>query len=186
MKNNIKIQKEEKGFTLIEMLVSISLFSVVLVIILGAMLTIIDVNRKAQALASVINNFNASVESMNRVIKSAEPDSIQITDNNTRLKLTINNAYGLVGPQASMSGDVDVVFRFNEEDGRIERSLNNGSSFLSITSQDVTIQRLRFLEVGSLQPEIIIIMAGEAGVSEISKTTFDIMTTVSQRQLDTY
>jgi prepilin-type N-terminal cleavage/methylation domain-containing protein len=189
-RNKLSIQqKSDKGFTLIEMLVSIALFSIVLVIVLGAMLTIINVNRRAQALASVINNFNSSVESMNRVIKSAEPTSISVTsyegNSGGKIELTINNEYNLVGAGSLLGNDnVDVSFRFNETDGSIERSLANGA-WLAITADDVTIQKLQFIKNTSpTQPEVIIIIAGEAGVDADSKTSFEIMTTVSQRQIE--
>jgi len=178
----------QKGFTLIEMLVSIALFSIVLVIILGAMLTIINVNRRAQALASVINNFNASIESMNRVIKSAEPGSIEVDNITTdgsgdNISLIINNQYNLVGAGSLLgAANVDVDFRLNN--GSIERRLGFGS-WLPITSEDVNIQELRFIEnTDPSQPEVIIIVAGEAGVTDESKTSFEIMTTVSQRQVE--
>jgi len=184
-----KTKRNGRGFTLIEMLVSISLFSIVLVIVLGAMLTIINVNRRAQALASVINNFNASIESMNRVIKSAEPGSIEVDgtynggDGNT-INLSINNQYGLVG--SGMDGIVYVSFRLDE--GRIERKIGEQpgvGTWLAVTADDVTIQVLRFIEnVEPTQPEVIIIMAGEAGVDADSKTSFELMTTVSQRQVE--
>ena len=59
-----------KGFTLIEMLVSVAIFSVVMVIALGALLSISVSDRKAESLKSVINNLNFSLDSMSRALRT--------------------------------------------------------------------------------------------------------------------
>lgn len=46
----------QKGFTLVEMIVAIFVFSVVMVISTGALVSIIGANRKAQSVKSVMNN----------------------------------------------------------------------------------------------------------------------------------
>jgi len=78
-KSQLKIQNFSKtkkvlpckknGFTLIEMLVAVSLFVFVMLIGVGVLLSIIDANRKARALSSVMNNLNFALESMSRNIR---------------------------------------------------------------------------------------------------------------------
>lgn len=60
----------QKAFTLVEMLVSVGLFLVVMTIVLGAVLAIIDGNKKTQAINSVSNNISSAVESMIRDMKT--------------------------------------------------------------------------------------------------------------------
>lgn len=67
--NNFK-KKKNKGFTLIEALVSLGLFSIVIVSASGVILSIINSNKKNQAISSVVNNLNYSIESMIRDIKT--------------------------------------------------------------------------------------------------------------------
>jgi len=59
-----------KGFTLIEMLVAVALFSTVMVIALGTLLAISTSDRKAQSLKAVINNLNFAVDSMSRAVRT--------------------------------------------------------------------------------------------------------------------
>lgn len=59
-----------RGFTLIEVLVSVALFSVVMVIALGALLAISVSDRKAESLKSVINNLNFAVDGMSRAVRT--------------------------------------------------------------------------------------------------------------------
>lgn len=54
------------GFTLIEMIVAMGLFAIVMFIATGALLTLIAINRKAQAQQVVINNVNFVMESITR------------------------------------------------------------------------------------------------------------------------
>ena len=65
-----KTLKQHKGFTLIEVMVSISIFTVVMVVALGAILSIVNANRKAQSLHTVINNVNLAVETMTRDLRT--------------------------------------------------------------------------------------------------------------------
>lgn len=62
--------KQAKGFTLIEVLVSVAIFAVVMVIALGALLSISTANRKAESLKSVINNLNFAIDSMSRSVRT--------------------------------------------------------------------------------------------------------------------
>ena len=58
------------GFTLIELMVSISIFSVVMIIVIGALISLNDANKKAQALRAVVDNLNFAIEDMTRNIKT--------------------------------------------------------------------------------------------------------------------
>ncbi len=62
-------KNNNKGFTLIEMVVSLGIFSVVAVIALGALVKIISANRKAQSLQSSLTNLNFAVESITRELR---------------------------------------------------------------------------------------------------------------------
>ncbi len=59
----------KKGFTLIEMIVSLAIFSIVAVVALGALTKIISANKKAQALQAAFTNLNFALESMSRELR---------------------------------------------------------------------------------------------------------------------
>lgn len=67
---NSQRNKNTKGFTLVETMVSLSIFSVVMVASVGIILSIISSNKRNQAVNSVVNNLNYSIESMVRDIKT--------------------------------------------------------------------------------------------------------------------
>ncbi len=164
------------GFTLVEMIVAIFVFSVVMVIATGALASIIGANRKAQAVKSVMNNIAFSVDSMTRALR-------------------VGTDYHCSGGACSRNGsdsltftDVDgreIEYRFNENDGQIERSID-GAGFLPLTAPEVVIERLTFYVDGvdaNGQPRVLIVVSGHAGAGR-AETTFDIQTLVSQRILD--
>src|SRR3989344_8196571 len=66
---NEKIKRLTKGFSLIEIMVSLSLFIVVIVISMGSILSVLDANRKSQSLRAVMDNLNFTLESMTRSIR---------------------------------------------------------------------------------------------------------------------
>lgn len=59
-----------KGFTLVEMIVSLAVFMIVAVIAVGALLKITDANSKSQSLKTAINNMNFALDAMSREIRT--------------------------------------------------------------------------------------------------------------------
>ncbi|MFA6295695.1 MAG: type II secretion system protein [Candidatus Paceibacterota bacterium] len=62
----IKKAYTTKGFTLLEMLVSLGIFAIVAVIAVGALVRITGLNRQAQTLQSSMNNIGYALETMSR------------------------------------------------------------------------------------------------------------------------
>ncbi|MDO8518529.1 MAG: type II secretion system protein, partial [bacterium] len=59
-----------RGFTLVEMLVSVAIFTVVMVIALGALLSLSAASRKVQTINTAVNNLSFAVDSMSRLIRT--------------------------------------------------------------------------------------------------------------------
>jgi prepilin-type N-terminal cleavage/methylation domain-containing protein len=69
--NILKISKK-RGFTLVEMIVALGVFSIVATVALGALMKIISANRKAQTLQTSITNLNFALESMSREFRDSK------------------------------------------------------------------------------------------------------------------
>lgn len=162
--NREKINKikeiKDKGFTLVETLVSLALFSIVLVISGGVILSVVNSNKENQAIAAVASNLNYSLDSMIRDIKTGylykcgtynglmTIDGLK-TDNSNTNQCTNSSSIILI---STISGnDVVVKYEFKQvtnSNGYIEKTVYNSggvSSSYNVTDRNnVNIQSLGF------------------------------------------
>ncbi|MBI4155890.1 MAG: prepilin-type N-terminal cleavage/methylation domain-containing protein [Candidatus Zambryskibacteria bacterium] len=182
--------KFSKGFSLIEIMVAVSIFSVVMVLSTGSILSVLDANRKSQTLRAVMDNLNSTMESMTRSIRFGQNYHC---GPGGAVPITTPQDCGNNNPSDTMAvlfNGLTTTYRLNS--GRIEKSTNS-ADYYPITSPDVTITNLAFRVFGSapysngvnlLQPQVIIVVSGFAGLKPTSQTTFTLETTVSQRLFD--
>ncbi len=176
----LKKLKIYNGFTLIEMIVAVSIFTIVVFISIGALLSISDANRKANILRSVMDNLNFAMENMARSVRTGNGYLCNGVGNCSGGKdnFTFTNQEGK-----------PVTYSFYETNGKgtIEISKNGGNN-LRITSPEVDIDKLTFYVSGvgtdGKQPKVTITIIGTAGIKDKFKTSFSIQTTVSQRVVD--
>lgn len=195
----------ERGFSLVELMVSITLFAVVMLVSVGALLSLVDANRKARSLESVMNNLNIAIDGMVRSM---------------RMGNTFNcNAENIPAPEVGgdCPGGADIVsfapFGADPSDqgerwvyffvegsgdttGRLWRSRTGSMSNAEpITAPEVTIEDVSFYVVGTVrgntvsqdtsQPKAVVVIKGTAGAKNAkTKTTFYIQATAVQRVLD--
>lgn len=190
-----KINKKDfRGFTLVEVMVAVSIFTIVMVVALGAILAIVNANRKAQALHTVINNMNLAVETMTRDLRTGYqykcgstseecPDSDSY-DEISFLSLQAAEEFGLEA--------VPVSYRRGESDGKgfLEKQVNGGA-WVKITDSTVDIESLSFRVWGvrplsasdTTQPKIILNLKAKI-TAYGNSSEFAIQTFISQRYLD--
>lgn len=171
--------KKEKAFTLIEMLVSMALFSIVIVIVLGSIMTIVDSNRKARSLMTVMNNLNFTVDAMTRSFKTGSDAGLL----DSRTFRTDEIDYDETEDSVTVIKKT-VEYSISELDG-MGIIYKNGQPLTS-PDIDIDIDESEFIleNQGSPQPYLIIKLVGEARVSPTITSSFEIQTSVSQRKLE--
>jgi prepilin-type N-terminal cleavage/methylation domain-containing protein len=181
------MRKNRKGFTLIEMLVSVALFSMVMVVGLGALLTLIAQNRQAQAFNSAITNLNFALESMSRTIRTGTTYKCGSGGD------CLASGIGQI-TVTSQTGQV-TTFAYSATDKALYRCLATTCTTLNqvrLTSPNVTISYARFYIDGSVpksggntvQPYVIITLVGDVVTQQGNIQSFAIETTVTQRLID--
>lgn len=180
--------KKNRGFTLVELLVAVGVFLVVMTISLGSVISIIESGRKAKTLKAVMTNLNFTLEVMSREIKFGTDYHCGITSSNPP---SPQNCTGQsVPPDDAItfltSNDTHTIYRLNGS--QIEKSVDGGSTYVGVTSPEITIEDLKFYVFGTgtdgLQPRVLILIRGYAGGQRASGSRFTLQSMVSQRVRD--
>jgi len=186
----------QKGFSLVELLVAVALFSVVMVVSVGALLSLVHANRKAQALQSVISNLNVALDGMGRSMRMGSTYHCGGVGSYTSPRDCENGdtflAFESFGGDPSDQTD-QWIYEFDQNAGRIAKSEDGGTNSYYITAPEVVIEDMKFYVIGAneapgldpAQPRVVMVIKGTAGGTEAkTATTFYIQATASQRALD--
>jgi prepilin-type N-terminal cleavage/methylation domain-containing protein len=160
------------GFTLVELLIAMAIFTVVTSIATGAFIRALRTQRQLVSFAAANSNLSLVLEQMAREIRVGrnfeQPDQVS---------LKFKNAKG-----------EDVTYSFDEQAQRISRAVGFGAP-QALTSDNVSIRQLSFqlqFAGDDAYPARITIMAAvapkEAGVNA---SVVHIQTTVSARNIGT-
>lgn len=179
--------RQHTGFTLIEILVSLGVFTIVVTIAIGAILSVMEANRKTQNFQDVANNIGFILEDISR---NARVGTTYHCESSGSLDESQNcskngDTFFAFEPQDGNSESVDDQFVYRLNGKKIEKSTDGGNSYSNITDAEVTINNLRFYVSNadtnsSPQPRVLITLSGTAGTDSTSED-FNIQTTVSQR-----
>jgi len=180
----------QKGFTLVELMVSLAVFSIVMLISTGVLLIMLDVNAKGQALYSSYSNLAFALDSMTREIRTGRNYYCTTTtgDGDTYFSNdSVNNC---------ASGSM-IVFNKGWSNERLGYRLSNGrleqrvasSDWFPITGDEIEVTSfaLTVSDTGtgnSAQPSVNVAVTGNVYNGLSDPTSFDISTRVVQRILD--
>ncbi|MDP2641715.1 MAG: type II secretion system protein [bacterium] len=176
-----RIINHKSGFTLIELMVAMSIFIIVMTISMGSILGVFDANRKSRSLKTVLNNLNLAVESMSREMRFGKNYHCGSGD----IEELQNCPAGDTIMSFLSSDGVQVTYRLN---GQILEKQTGSGEFTAVTAPEVVIDDLTFYTLGagtdnSLQPKVIIKIKSHAGEGK-GRSDFTLETLVSQRSLD--
>ena len=171
-----------KGFTLIELMVAISIFIIVMTISMGSIIGVFDANRKSRSLKTVLNNLNLAVESMSKEMRFGKNYHCGLSGIITAPQ---NCSSGDTFMSFLSSGGVQITYRFNNQ--TIEKRVGSGG-FIAVTAPEIVVDDLIFYTLGAgtsdtLQPKVIMRIKSHAGTGK-GRSDFTLQTLVSQRVLD--
>ncbi|MFA7315154.1 MAG: type II secretion system protein, partial [Candidatus Magasanikbacteria bacterium] len=121
--NSSKTSKTNTGFTLVEMMVAIAVFSIVMVAAMSALLNVIDANNKARAIKTAINNVNFALEGISRDMRMGTDYKCGFDEEPSGDCLSGGgNIISYVSPRADYA-EKKAYYKFNKDDGSIEECL---------------------------------------------------------------
>lgn len=205
-KNNTRRKSvSPQGFTLIELMVSLTIFSIVMMVSVGALLSIIDINAKAQALYSATTNLSFALDSMTREIRTGY--HYYCKDSTGTAQESFPNADSTADcinkdfiSFSREKDNVQVGYRRREIDGKgvLEQKVASGN-WVQITSLDVVVDEFSLTvqnsepyytdtsyTVGSdiSQPVIDFRLKGYVNNGLDEDTDFNIQSRIVERRLD--
>ncbi|TSC84080.1 MAG: Uncharacterized protein G01um101417_349 [Parcubacteria group bacterium Gr01-1014_17] len=174
------IKNYQSGFTLIEMIMSVAVFTVVALIAAGALLAIADANRKAQTFKSVVNNVNFALESVARNLRTGSAYS--------STSFARGNCLSGYMSGISFASQEGKSISYYLDKARIFRTVD-GKDSIGVTAPEVTVDRFCFLLGGTeagddIQPHALMLVGGVMRVGTKLESRFDIQTFITQRLLD--
>ena len=207
---NLHRLHRQGGFTLVEMIVSLGLFTVLVLSATGALLSMMDANRKATAVRSSMDGVNFALDDMSRNIRtgwnytciSAEDTNISLFTPSTALAaggttpcasgIKVETSVGTMEyyfnpPSGATFGVIDKGFRDNASPG-------SPYAAIPLTPADVNVTKAVFYVMGngcvsSLatpcsptdQPRVFIYITGTSGGKQQLKSTFQLQTLAASR-----
>ncbi len=198
--------KNNKGFTIIEMMIAIALFVIIVELGIGAALNTTDLHNKTKALRALEDNLSFVMEDMSRNIRlgtnyhcfnsgetvgpSASIENPQDCPNNSGV-VAIESFNG-----ASGNANDQIIYAITGS-GNLQKSKNGGTTFANLNStnnnEKISFDVLRsgFTVIGSdnlasndySQPRVIIRLSGSIEYKS-QDYPFNIETTVSARATD--
>lgn len=200
-----------KGFTLVEMVVSLAIFAIVATVALGALVRIVDANKKAQTLQSAITNLNFTLDSISRELrvgstyKCIASGSILYTGGDFQSvacplgtnKAIMFHSSAHSGTEPLNSCNLVYAYKFDAqgttpETYKVSKATQKNcsdqiddSSFTPIIPSNVIISSYRLgvmqSDLSHLYPLAVVRISGYVGVREKERTYFDVQTADSSR-----
>jgi|SRR3989344_374835 len=199
--------RSKRGFTLVELIVSMALFIVVILIVTSAFLTLTNLNEKARTTRAVMDSLSVALENMARNIRIGDTYRCLIGEFlNENAYYPNGGSTTRLSPQNCTNGDRGILFyipndsaagvelvgyyyrnQFDSNPYRIQQ-FRGGSCCSYLTSGDIKITNLKFYvtDTDSIasgnynQPRVGIVIQGETGTGDdIQK--FNMYSSVTQR-----
>ncbi len=199
-----------RGFTLIEMLVALALFSVIITIVVGSFLSLISFNQATDSDRLVMDNLVFALDGMTRDFRSGTyyycgtgASSLPVFSNPQSLNKTTSDCFGRGSAPANSLHGVSVIesgtankritYYHDPVQKTIMRKVANGAA-QRIISEGVSVDKVFFFVTGSatletdpsrntIQPTVTIVL--EASLADsVDAYPIQLQTTVTQRSLD--
>ena len=200
----------QRGFTLVEMIVSLMIFSIVAVVALAALVKIIDANNKAQTIQAAVTSLSFSLDAMSREIRTgsniycvnSNDGSFDPTDpppNSSNCPLNQSSGQNLIVFQSArastaesacrlwyayfFTGTVPVQLEKAEQPSNSTDCDDSFSSdsYTSVVPSNVTLTAYQLSVSTDQYPLVFVELSGTAGNKEQTKTYFSVQTAMSPR-----
>lgn len=186
--------KRNKGFTLIELMIATTLFTIIVTMGMGSLVVSSNAAKASQKLRIAVDNINFAMESMTRELRTGMyyycGNSVDLS-NTTAVNDCIAGDIVAFKPQQVLGSSLRVAYeKVARTDGSNTFSLirceyTTSTSCSDVVSSNVDIQTLKFYVTGSnladnIQPSVKILIKGVVMIKDVA-TPFSLQTMTAQR-----
>ena len=182
----MKFQTDKKGFTLVEMMVSVSLFVIVATIVSVAFVSLANIYRKVQSNRAVIDSVNFMMDTLSYELREGrnwrvyQSDSCVNAVGGCYTAITFTRYNGPDDPDGE-----EVTYKFNKDvnpPSVVQCIGPCGSVQNNLNSNEVTINKFNiYVDTAKAVPKATILIEGTARSSAKIFTDFALQTSLSQR-----
>lgn len=178
-----------RAYTLLELIVSIGIFSLVMLTATGAYIKLIDLDRQARGTNDVVSNLSFAVDSMARAVR---------TGTGYRCNKTGTNCFDVNNPGTSIQFTDEqgrtVVYERDDTTLQIRQTITptSGAPYTAyLTDPRIKVNQLNFfvrgvnIESGAkIQPQVTFLIAGSMVTGPGKTVSFSIEGSATQRVLE--
>jgi prepilin-type N-terminal cleavage/methylation domain-containing protein len=195
---NSLFHTKKGGYTLIETMIAISLFLIVVMYGLGALLNANRLYRKSQDIRSLVDNLSFVVEDMSRNLRTGlnyqcfwAGHSLTPATLGAPRSCPWGHAVAFEPAEGNLNTFSDQWVYYISGDGKIFKSTNGANNFIQMTPDEVSINSISGFSVlgaeaypgNTQQPLVVITLLGTI-TSQGVATPFSVQTSVSSRLVD--
>lgn len=176
----------QRGFTLVEMIVSVGLFSVVMLVVMGAYTVIVNADRNARTTNDLATSLNFAIENMSRSIRTGNTYQCGGSPG--------TNCWPAGQSSIALTNDlgqtVTYILKADNTIGECTSLPCNSATATSITDPRITVTSLVFYVQGvglgdNVQPWVTFVVQGTLPVQgSATPAKFSIQSSATQRLLE--
>lgn len=186
----MKKKSLQSGFSLIELMVSLSLFIIVVLAAVSSLYAVNNAARKVESMRNVLDNLNFAMESMSRNIRTSYDISCSSDLTNPNCPVSVGSGSGAISFWSTLGLIDPENIQYRLSNGAIQKEISG--KIVNITSPEITITNLKFFVEGAnptnttdgKQPSVTIFVEGVAQAGTDNLVPFAIQTLVSQRRVE--
>ena len=176
-----------RGYSLLELIVSLGIFSMVMLVVMGAYVTLISLDRQARANNQLAASLSFAVESMARSMRTGT----EYDCNGGGTPFTCSGTGG--GSISFLDSQGQTITYIQKSDGSIGQCTGTSgcldNNAVSLTDRRINITSLRFYVRGvgindDMQPNVTFVVAGTMATEAGEVSTFSIQTGATQRLIE--
>jgi len=177
--------KTLRGYTLLELIVSLGIFSMVMLVVMGAYVTLISLDRQARANNQLAASLSFAVESMARSMRTGTGYACNANQSSPNCA----SGGGSISFLDSQGQTITYQLKNDGSIGQCTGSLCTDAVAVSLTDHRIDITSLRFYVRGvgvgdDTQPNVTFVIAGSMVTEAGEVSTFSIQTGATQRLIE--